>query len=136
MNLFPLRLSPGADLRRALEDCLAAQGQPAAFLVSGIGSLGQARIRYAGESGETVIAGPLEIISIAGSITPGSAHLHMAVSTAAGQVLGGHVAYGNPVRTTAEILLAFLPGWRMVREHDRTTGYRELVVSRADGAKQ
>lgn len=33
MNLFPLRVPPGADLRKAVEDCLKAQGQVAAFVM-------------------------------------------------------------------------------------------------------
>ena len=125
---LPLRIRPGVDLRRGLEDCLAAQGQSAAFVVSGIGSLGEARIRYAEEPHEAVIAGPLELISLAGSIARDGAHLHMSVSTASGEVFGGHVGYGNLVRTTAEILLVFLPGWRLSREYDPETGFRELVV--------
>ena len=51
-----------------------------------------------------------------------------ALSTATGQVLGGHVAAGCLVRTTAEVLLALLPDWQFTREPDATTGYDELVV--------
>lgn len=128
MNPFPLRLLPGADLRRAVEECLAVHGQVAAFVLSGIGSLGQGRIRYAGQREEAAIAGPLELLSLAGSISPEGAHLHMAVSTASGQVLGGHVCHGNTIGTTAELLIAFLPEWRFSREYDNVSGYRELVV--------
>jgi predicted DNA-binding protein with PD1-like motif len=131
MDLHPLRLSPGDDLRRSIEACLARAGRRAGFVVSGIGSLVEARIRYAGQADEDRIEGPLEIIGLAGSVSPDGAHLHMSVSTAAGRVIGGHAGYGNVVRTTAEILLAFLPGWRMSRELDPATGYRELVVRRA-----
>ena len=56
------------------------------------------------------------------------AHLHMALSTATGQVFGGHVAPGCIVRTTAEVLLALLPEWAFAREPDVTTGYDELVL--------
>lgn len=57
----------------------------------------------------------------------------MAVSTASGQVIGGHVAPGCTVRTTAEVLVALLPAWSFSREKDATTGYAELVVrSRPD----
>lgn len=44
--------------------------------------------------------------------------MHMAISTATGQVLGGHVAPGCTVRTTAEVLLALLPDWQFTREPD------------------
>lgn len=128
MQLQPIRLSPGADLRRAIEE--AVQGQPvtSAFVVAGIGSLVEARLRYAGEPTEATIAGPLEVLSVSGSLTPSGAHLHMAVSDASGRVYGGHAGYGNIVRTTAEILVAFLPDWSLSREHDAATGFKELVV--------
>lgn len=35
---------------------------------------------------------------------------------------------GCTVRTTAEVLLALLPDWRLSREPDAATGYDELVV--------
>jgi predicted DNA-binding protein with PD1-like motif len=47
---------------------------------------------------------------------------------ATGRVLGGHVAYGCIVRTTAEVLIALLPDHRFDREPDPATGFEELVV--------
>jgi len=52
----------------------------------------------------------------------------MALSTATGEVFGGHVAPGCIVRTTAEVLLALLPEWEFARELEALTGYDELVV--------
>jgi predicted DNA-binding protein with PD1-like motif len=52
----------------------------------------------------------------------------MALSTATGQVVGGHVPYGCTVRTTAEVLLALLPEWDFTREPDALTGFAELVI--------
>lgn len=65
---------------------------------------------------------------MSGTLTRDGAHLHMAVADEQGRVLGGHVCYGNTVRTTAEVLLAGLSEWSLTREHDTGTGYRELVV--------
>lgn len=124
---LPVRLAPGCDLRRALE-ALARPPADAAFVVAGIGSLSEARIRFADAAAETVIAGPLEIVSLAGTLTPQGAHLHIAVSTADGRMLGGHLCHGSAVRTTAEVLLARLPDWSLTREPDARTGYLELVV--------
>jgi predicted DNA-binding protein with PD1-like motif len=56
----------------------------------------------------------------------------MSVSDASGRVLGGHVGYGNIVRTTAEILLVALADWSLTREHDPATGFNELVVRRRE----
>ena len=91
----------------------------------------------------------MEILSLSGTVavnvTEGgahsSSHLHMALSTATGEVLGGHVAPGciprpgpqgmGEMRTTAEVLLALLPEWEFAREPDAATGYDELVVRTA-----
>lgn len=128
LPLLPIRLPPGADLRRALETIARERFGGAAFVVAGIGSLMDARLRLAGESGERILAGPIELVSLSGSLSDQGGHLHMAVSDAAGAVFGGHVAYGNLIRTTAEILVAPLVEWSLTREPDPATGYDELVV--------
>jgi predicted DNA-binding protein with PD1-like motif len=130
MQPLPIRLSPGVDLRHALEDIAVRQAPGSAFVVAGIGSLFEAKLRYAGEATERTITGPLEMISISGTLSASGAHLHMSVSDASGRVYGGHVGYGNTVRTTAEILLAMLQDWSLAREHDPATGFNELVVRR------
>ena len=131
--LLPLRLRPGDDLRRALEAALAASGHEAAFVLQGIGSLADAALRLAGAEEATVIAGPSEIVTLAGSVGPGASHLHASLADAQGRLLGGHLPYGCVVRTTAEVLLQLLPGWRFGRAIDAATGYPELVVDRRAG---
>ena len=74
---------------------------------------------------------PLELLSLAGSVTPQGAHLHASVSTRTGTVVGGHLGYGCPVRTTAELLIAASAAWRLSREHDPVSGHMELVVAEA-----
>jgi predicted DNA-binding protein with PD1-like motif len=118
-----LRLNPRDDLRGVLE----ASGRTG-FVVAGIGSLAQAQLRFAGEPGPTFVAGPLEILTLSGSLTPAGAHLHASVSDAAGRVLGGHVCAGCQVRTTAELLIAPLPEGSLSRAFDSSTGHAELVI--------
>jgi uncharacterized protein len=128
MILRPLRLAPGSDLRRALDEYLKVSELHSAFVVSGIGSLVRANLRFAGEAGEALVSGPLELLSLAGTLTESGSHLHLSVSNSSGGVIGGHACFGCEIRTTAEILLAGLADWRMAREHDEATGYRELVI--------
>jgi predicted DNA-binding protein with PD1-like motif len=52
----------------------------------------------------------------------------MSVADANGHVLGGPVAPGCIVRTTAEVLLQLLPGWDFKREVDTRTGFAELMI--------
>lgn len=131
---LPVRLRPGADLRRALEDIARREAPEGCFVVAGIGSLLQPRLRFAGQQEATSFDGPFEILSLSGSVADGVAHLHMAISSASGSVHGGHVVYGNEVRTTVEMLLQRVPGQQLAREHDPQTGFLELVVRPGSGA--
>ena len=137
MQTLPIRLTPGQDLRQALEAAVRGQNCQAAFVLSGIGSLSTAGLRFAGAEQAQRLVGDMEILSLAGTVAVdgvrSSSHLHMALSTATGAVLGGHVAAGCIVRTTAEELLALLPEWAFTRELDAQTGFDELVVRGRSG---
>ena len=128
MRLLPLRLRPGDDLRAALEAAVAREGLGAAYVLSGIGSLSATRIRFAGIDTASSIDGDIELLTLAGSIAANGSHLHATVADAQGVVRGGHVAAGCIVRTTAEVLIALLPEWRLVRQLDAATGYDELSI--------
>jgi predicted DNA-binding protein with PD1-like motif len=129
MNALPLRFPALADLREVLAALPSQHGVAAAFVLQGIGSLSVARIRFAGAPDCTELRGDLEIVSLGGSLSPDGPHLHIAVADAAGQVTGGHMGPGCVVRTTAEVLVALLPGHSFSREMDPATGYQELFVA-------
>ncbi|RFP77234.1 DNA-binding protein [Hydrogenophaga borbori] len=128
MDHLPLRLSPGDDLRAALQSAARERRQRAAFVVAGIGSLVDARLRLAAAEDVLLVPGPSEILTLSGSLGTDHAHFHMSVADAQGRVWGGHVMAGCCVRTTAELLIAWLPDWDFAREPDAATGYLELVV--------
>ena len=128
MRTLPLRLPPGAELREALRAVLQANAVDGAFVVAGIGSLSVARLRLAGADTAQTLHGDLEILTLSGSIAVDGVHLHASIADASGRVWGGHVAPGCIVRTTAELLLALLPDWRLGRAPDPATGYAELTV--------
>lgn len=129
----PVRLVPGDDLRPALE-ALARRGFPdGAFVVCGIGSLGDVRLRFAGVDDATVLAGDHEILTLCGTVTTQGAHLHMSVASATGEVRGGHVVAGNRVRTTVELLLMPMSGWRLSCTPDEATGDAELAIRATGG---
>jgi len=128
MQSLPLRVMPGQDLRESLEGALAEHGCDAGFVIAGLGSLAATRLRFAGAAEPSTIEGPVEILTLAGTLSAGGAHLHMSVADANGHVVGGHVARGCIVRTTAEVLIVLLPEWTFGRNPDPATGYPELVV--------
>lgn len=129
MDYRPYRLVPGEDLKLGLERRFAESGLTAAFVVSGIGSLDRAAVRYAGEPDPDPVEGRYEILTLQGTLAADGAHLHVSVSDAQGRVTGGHVKQGCRIATTAEILIAVLPGVRFARAADAATGYPELVIT-------
>ena len=129
MKVIPLRLPPGADLRRALEAWMGEQSERAGCVLSAVGSLSVAQLRLAGATEATAIHGELEILSLSGTLSPDGSHLHIAVAGSSGAVIGGHLCAGSLVRTTAELVIGLLPQWRFSRELDPATGYAELRIS-------
>ena len=129
MKVVPLRLQPGDDLRRALEAWINQQQEQAGCLISGVGSLSLAQLRFAGAAEATTISGDLEILSLAGTLSADGAHLHITIADSTGSVIGGHLCHGSLVRTTAELVLGLLPQWRFRRVLDPATGCAELRIS-------
>ena len=132
MKVVPLRLTPGVDLRLALEAWMAEQQEQAGCVLSAVGSLSLAQLRLAGATQATAIHGELEILSLAGTLSPDGAHLHIAIADSSGTVIGGHLCAGSLVRTTAELVIGLLPEWRFRRELDPATGCAELRISPHD----
>ena len=128
MTFTPLRLPPGADLRRSLDTHTFPDGSCSGFVVAGLGILMNPKLRFAVASEETTISGPVELMTISGSLSKDGAHVHVAVANAQGQLFAGHLCYGSVVRTTVELLLAPVPGFELHRTHDTATGFKELVV--------
>jgi predicted DNA-binding protein with PD1-like motif len=125
---FAIRLKPGDDLRRTLEEFAAHRQLRAAYVATCAGSLKVAAIRFADQKDATILTGPFEIVSVTGTLSPDGPHLHISVSDATGRTFGGHLAEGTLVYTTAEVVIVELIGARYRREVDPDTSYKELVV--------
>ncbi len=128
MNSIALRLYPGQDLRKTLlKFCLDRQID-AACIVTCVGSLKQATLRFADKPSGTALSGPFEIISLEGTLSRHGGHLHIALSDGDGKVIGGHLLDGSSIHTTAEIVLGLLGGIAFKRKFDERTGYKELSI--------
>lgn len=122
------RLTQGADLKLAVMDYVKAHSIQAGSLLSCVGCLSAANIRLADESQSMSLSGPLEILSLSGTLTPSHVHLHISVADRNGQVYGGHLMDGSLVSYTAEICLASYANLTFERHFDAGTGFEELVV--------
>lgn len=133
LEALPLRLTPGQDLRPALEAWFqarqAAEGPGAAWVMAAVGSLDAARLRLANAEAALTVPGPLELVALSGTLSADGAHLHAAVADAQGRVTGGHLQAGSPVRTTLELVLGWTRAFRFSRRFDPATGYPELVIT-------
>jgi predicted DNA-binding protein with PD1-like motif len=128
LRIFALRLTPGQDLRPALVAFTQQNNIHAGFILSAVGSLNQAALRFANQSNPTTIPGKLEIISLTGTLSPDGPHLHLAVADPTGKTTAGHLLDNSPIYTTAEIILADAPNLAFTRQLDPQTGYKELHI--------
>lgn len=135
-SFVAFRATRGMDLYNVLKyDILRDAHDDASFaIVTCVGSLTKCVVRLAGATPENqqivTINGPLEIVSLVGTVTRAGVHIHICVSDKDGNAKGGHLMPGSVVDTTAEIVLANLmgSGIRMTRAHDPMTGFSELKV--------
>ena len=105
----------------------------AAAIVTCVGSLEQVSIRFANQKSSELIKGFFEIVSLTGTFSDSSCHLHIAVSDEKGQTRGGHLMEENLVYTTAELVVVDLTEMEFKRELDETYGYQELTVRKKNG---
>lgn len=128
MKVFALRLKPNDDLKYSLKRFAAEKNLLAGCMVTTVGSLHQASLRFANRAVPTVLKQKFEIMSLTGTLSIHGVHLHLSVADKTGRVMGGHLEAGCLIYTTAEIVVAELPHYLFQRELDRATGYQELVV--------
>lgn len=135
IETIALRLLPGADIRRDLENLAKKEHISAAVILGAVGSLSQANLRYAGQDEHTALAGKQEILTLSGMLSSAGVHLHMSVSNAQGECRGGHVVYGCLVYTTLEIAITLIPQLEFQRVPDAATGFKELKIVPKSGSK-
>ena len=107
MRSLPLKLSAGSDLRKSLQE-MAQEQNRSGFVLGVVGNLSRATFQCPGQSGPTVLEGNLEIITLNGTFSPNSVHLHLSLSDSACQVWGGHLEPGTIVLKGADVLVGFL----------------------------
>ena len=145
-----LRLKPGEEVLGSLQDFVVTHGIAACAIVSSVGSLTHAAIRYANQPDTTRLEGHFEICSLIGTLecaapgealngadasAQGGAHVHLSISDGEGRMIGGHMMRGCHVYTTLEIVLLVLDELSFTREHCDASGYSELVIRAAPRGK-
>ena len=133
MAVIVRRLKPGSDLRQELDYLARENNCNAGVLLSLVGSLSQANLRFADCETGTVIYGPLEIVSVTGTISTAGLHAHIAVADRHGRTFGGHLLEGCHVFTTCEVVMLNISAeWKFERHIDERTGEIELCESKVN----
>lgn len=129
MRIHVFRLRPGDDLLGSIRAYVKQNHIQAAVLLSSVGSLTQASIRYANQPEAHIHTGHFEIVSITGTVEEGGEHIHLSIATGQGTMIGGHLMTGCKIYTTSEVTLGELLGVRFARETDKDgSGWDELKI--------
>jgi predicted DNA-binding protein with PD1-like motif len=128
MTVHALRLLPGDDLLNSIESFAVERGIEAGVILTCVGSTSKTTLRPAGQPKLKVFDGKFEIVSLTGTFSTESSHIHMSISDDKCNVFGGHVVEGCEVRTTAEIAIGEIRGLSFERRQDERSGYSELFI--------
>lgn len=135
------RLHPNTSLMSSLKQAasiILSKHHTSAFILTAVGSLQDVTIRLANASrfSEEKDDGTnhikrykqrFEIVSLTGTLSRDGVHIHISLSDAEGNVIGGHLIDGV-IFTTCEVILGSTSDVDFTREVDEDTGYTELVV--------
>lgn len=128
MNTHAIRLRPGDDPKAALDALAETQAWEAASVLTCVGSLRKAVLRFANQAHSVALSGHFEIVSLTGVFSRHGGHYHIAISDGQGMTYGAHLMDGSEVYTTAEIVIGVIETTRFLRSFDPQTGYPELEI--------
>ena len=120
--------SPSLPSGKSLKNFVLTNNIEAGFILTAVGSLQQATIRFANQNESHVLLGKFEIVSLVGTLSVNGIHLHISISDSQGITRGGHLVDGCLIYTTAEIVIGESKDLIFSREVDKQTGYLELAI--------
>ena len=126
---YAVRLMPGQDLRKEIEDFAKKNKIHAGWIVTCVGSLTNYNIRFANQTDGSKGSGHFEILSLVGTVSDNGCHIHISIADSTGKTMGGHLLVGSRIYTTAEIILVKSSRYIFTREKDGSTPWEELKIS-------
>ncbi|MFC1847657.1 PPC domain-containing DNA-binding protein [Chloroflexota bacterium] len=140
-----MRLAPGCDLMKSLEEIAEKENIQSGVVLSGVGSLSQVTLRNVRLFPDefpitdrnriyTPKKEPLELLSLSGNISRKDdevlIHGHVIISSGLddGRTYGGHLTEGCLILSTCEVIIAEITGLEMIRNNDPETRVPELYL--------
>lgn len=144
-RVMVMRLAPGCDLIKSLEEIAKREKLRSGLVLSGAGSLRQVTLRNVRLFPDefpimdrnriyTPKKEPLELLSLSGNISrkDGEVYVHCHVTVSSGlddgRAYGGHLIEGCVVFSTCEVIIAEITGLEMKRSIDPETRALELYL--------
>lgn len=136
-KIHVLRVDPGEDLLRTIEEFLKGANIQQAVVVGGYGTLTTYHLHWVTHTripADTYLErgeGGIELLSMNGLVVGGEPHIHMTLSTPAG-AFGGHLEPGCTAYVLCEVYFAEVEGVDMRRQRTAVSvpGMGEGDVSR------
>ena len=128
MDTLPLRLHPKQDLKVELDRLVDKHKIEAACILTCVGSLTTAVLRFANQKTSKKLGGHFEIVSLTGVLSRHGSHYHIAIADEKGRTYGAHLMDGCKIYTTAEIVIGIIQNHAFLRTFDPQTGYPELEI--------
>ena len=128
LKTITLRLKPGQDLKVELDRQAEIHQLQAACVLTCVGSLTTAVLRFANQGHTDTLTGHFEIVSLTGTLSVHGSHYHISISDETGRTIGAHLMEGCKVYTTAEIVIGVIEGVSYQRTLCEQSGYPELDI--------
>ncbi|KGG12384.1 MULTISPECIES: PCC domain-containing protein [Prochlorococcus] len=122
-SAFDLELKPGDDIKEEIIT-ITSQHDLTGYIGGVVGNLSKATFKCPATDRNSVSEGNLEIISLNGTFSGSTCHLHLSFSDSECNVFGGHLENGSIVLKSANILLSIL---------DKSTIKKEQHISKHTG---
>ncbi len=119
---------PNSDLKKEIAQLCVDKNISVGIILSSVGSLKIAHLRFSDQKNGTILNGPFEILSLNGTLAKNGLHLHISISDHEGQTRGGHLLEGCLIHTTCELVIAELVQTKFNRVLDLQTNYMELKI--------
>jgi predicted DNA-binding protein with PD1-like motif len=80
MKIFAIRLKPDQDLKESLRIFVKQNDIQSGFILTAVGSLKQATLRFANQNNSQLFEERFEIVSLVGTLSIHGIHLHISLS--------------------------------------------------------
>lgn len=126
--MYIFRLHRGDDLKQSILEFCRMNNINSGIIACAVGCCSKVKFRLAGAESFYEDERDYEIVSIMGTISKDGVHIHISFADNTGKVVGGHLTEGCIINTTCEVSIIKSDKYKLSREYDEETCYKELVI--------